>query len=277
MFPWNYGFHWTTGTVVFLGAFYLVLAVVAATVIAAVRRSQLALNENRADDIRWHSEFHDLPVSDQDCRYVIAGALRERACPNAFDCRECKTHNSMVANRPPARLQAPDAEILGMPFPLDRFYHRGHTWVRPEPDGSLTVGMDELGKRIFGRPEGLELPAPGAQLRVNGPAWHVQKRGADIRVLSPVDGEVVETGGPDKDWYLKVRPADGIIDMRHLLSGTEVRPWLMREMERLQMALSVDNAAAPSLADGGVPVDDISAGYPKTDWEAVCSRMFMEP
>ena len=33
----------------------------------------------------------------------------------------------------------------------------------------------------------------------------------------------------------------------------------------------------PSLADGGVPVTDIAAAYPNTDWDAVCGEMFLEP
>ena len=65
--------------------------------------------------------------------------------------------------------------------------------------------------------------------------------------------------------------------MRHLLSGAEVKPWLMREMERLQLALTMEGASVPSLADGGVPVRDIAAAYPQTDWDAVCGEMFLEP
>jgi hypothetical protein len=63
---------------------------------------------------------------------------------------------------------------------------------------------------------------------------------------------------------------------RHLLRGGEVRPWLMREMERLHLALAVQGAA-PTLADGGVPVIDIAAAYPDADWDAVCGEMFLEP
>jgi len=50
----------------------------------------------------------------------------------------------------------------------------------------------------------------------------------------------------------------------------------MREMERLHLALAVQGAA-PTLADGGVPVADIAAGYPDADWDAVCGEMFLEP
>ena len=35
MLPWNYGFHWSTGSIIFLGAFYTVLVVVLTTVITA--------------------------------------------------------------------------------------------------------------------------------------------------------------------------------------------------------------------------------------------------
>ena len=164
-----------------------------------------------------------------------------------------------------------------MPFPLDRLYHRGHTWVRQEADGTVAIGLDELGKRLIGDPDALTLPQPGARIRTNGTAFHVRKREADVRVLSPVDGEVVEAGGTAQGWFLRVRPdASDEPAFRHLLRGAEIRPWLMREMERLQLALSVEGAA-PTLADGGVPVADIAASYPKADWDAVCGEMFLHP
>ena len=40
MLPWNYGFHWNPATVIFLGAFYTVLVVVATTVIRAALRAR---------------------------------------------------------------------------------------------------------------------------------------------------------------------------------------------------------------------------------------------
>jgi hypothetical protein len=36
---------------------------------------------------------------------------------------------------------------------------------------------------------------PALTLEANGTAFRVRKGDADVRVLSPVDGEVVETGG----------------------------------------------------------------------------------
>jgi hypothetical protein len=105
----------------------------------------------------------------------------------------------------------------------------------------------------------------------------MHRREADVRILSPVDGEVVETGGVDRGFFLRVKPLDGPINMCNLLRDAEVKPWLMRELERLQLALTMEGASMPSLADGGVPVSDIAAAYPKTDWDAVCGEMFLEP
>jgi len=269
MLPWNYGFEWNAGHLVFLGAFYTVLMTVAATVISAMVRSRRAFHARQVESIRWHSDFHELPRRDRACRHVLTGELSSRECPNAFDCRKCSTHARLLAARPPANLAEREEELFGMEFPLDRLYHRGHTWVHPEPDGTVTIGLDDLGRRLTGAPDTVELPKPGTPVRVNGTAFRIRKRDANVRVLSPVDGEVMETGGADRAWYLRVKPRSA--DLRHLLRGAEVRPWLMREIERLQLTLS------PTLADGGVLMPDLSASYPEADWDAVCGKMFLEP
>ena len=273
MLPWNYGFHWTAATMIFMGAFYTVVVIVASTLVNAALRSRRALRTQLAERIRWAEDFHDLPARDRQCRHVLTGEFTYRECPHAFDCRECETHSKLVAHHPPALSVEPEEDIFGMAFPLDRVYHRGHTWVHNEPDGTVTVGLDDLGRRLLGEPDFVELPQPGARVAVNGTAWRARKRNADVRILSPVDGEVVETGGPGANWYLKIRP--DLFDFRNLLGGSEIRPWVMREMERLQLALSAEGAA-PTLADGGVPVPDIAAVYPQADWDAVCGEMFLE-
>lgn len=277
MFPWNYGFVWNAGHVIFLGAFYTVLAIVAVTVLRAIQRSWRDLRAHQADRIRWRSDFEDLLPRDRMCRHVLTGEFRERQCPHAFDCRECETHGKLIAKRPLPNPPEREEEICGMAFPLDRFYHRGHTWTRLEPDGTVTIGLDELGKRLVGSPDALALPAPGTRIYANGAALHLRRRGADVRVLAPVDGEVLAAGGGSDGWLLKVRPdAAGELGFRHLLRGAEIGPWIMREMERLQLALCAGGAAA-TLADGGVPVADIAGAYPEADWAQVCGEMFLEP
>ncbi len=272
MLPWNYGFHWNTGTIIFMGAFYAVLTIVAVTVLRAALRTWRVLRAEKAEQVRWHSDFHDLGAADRLCRHTLTGEFRNRACPNAFDCRDCATHRKLAKRK--VKPIADEEDLFGMFFPEDRRYHRGHTWVHAEPDGTLTIGLDDLGRRLLANPEEVELPEPGQRVRVNAAAWRARKRNANVRVLSPVNGDVLETGGPDRGWFLKVKP-DGT-PLTHLLGRHEIRPWLQRELERLQLALTAEGAAA-TLADGGVPVEDIAACYPEADWDAVCGKMFLHP
>jgi glycine cleavage system H lipoate-binding protein len=274
--PWIYGFNWNAGHIIFLGAFYSVLAALAATLASAAIRSWRDLRADQAEAIRWHSDFESLPACDQVCRHVLTGEFQERQCPHAFDCRECETHAKLIQCHPLARVEELEEDVFGMAFPLDRFYHRGHTWARLEKDGTVLVGLDELGARLLGRPDALVLPQPGDRVHANGAAFHARRRDAEVRVVSPVDGKVVETGSAERGWYLRVKPAgNDAMTFRHLLRGAEIKPWIQREMERLQLALTAEGAA-PALADGGAPVSDIAAAYPAADWDAVCGEMFLE-
>lgn len=274
MLPWNYGFEWSAGTVIFMGAFYLALTIVAVTLMFAAWRSVKALRAKRAEAIRWRSDFHDLPPDARACRHTLTGRFRDRQCPNCFECGCCETNAALQQLNPQPAPPNGVEETMGMSFPLDRLYHRGHTWVRPEADGTVVIGLDDLGSRILGKPDEVALPKPGEHLTLNGAAWRARKRNADVRILSPVDGEVVETGGPESEWMLKVKPDAS--EHPHLLRGAEIKPWVTRELERLHLALAAEGAA-PTLADGGVPVADIAAAYPEADWDAVCGEMFLHP
>jgi glycine cleavage system H lipoate-binding protein len=261
---------------IFMGVFYTVLVVVATTVVSAAVRARRDLRGSRADEIRWRSGFEDLPARDRVCRHVLTGEFTRRECPNAFDCRLCETHAKLIARHPVAQTAGAEEDILGMSFPLDRLYHRSHTWAKPEVDGTVTVGLDELGWRLLGTPDAMKLPDRGTCVHANGIAIRASKGGTEVRLVSPVDGEVLETGGPQRGWLLKIRPpSSGEPAFRHLLRGAEIHPWLMREMERLQLALS-SGGSALTLADGGVPVADMAAACPEADWDAVCEEMFLE-
>jgi hypothetical protein len=262
---------------IFLGLFCAVLTVISATIASSLFRAAQDFRARRAEAICWQATFPDLPARERVCRHEFTGQFLHRTCDKAFDCRECQTHAALVAKRTPDTAPLPhEAEVFGLEFPLDRFYHRGHAWAHPEPDGTVTVGLDALGARLVAEPEMIELPAVGSHIQTNGAAWHVRKRSADVRILSPLDGEVVATGGAQNGWYLKVKPDGGQLDARHLLRGAEIRPWIAREMERLQAALAPANQA-PTMADGGVPIDDIAGSYPEADWDAACAEIFLQP
>lgn len=269
MFPGVSGFEWDAGHVIFLGAFFSVLAIVLTTMAIATARLLRDRTPKRAEAIRWHVDFSELPAADRRCRHELTGEIDKRQCPNEFDCRVCKQHPSFVRMQPgPMAEVETQTVVAGMPIPLDRLYHRGHTWAKREADGVYTIGVDPFASRLFGAEAKFELPTAGNPVFANGTAFHVTSGGERYRMLSPVTGEVIEASANT----IRVRPDAGF-RTDHLLSGHEVGCWLRRELDRLQLALGV--AADPALADGGALVDNLPEQYPDLDWDDVRARMLL--
>jgi hypothetical protein len=278
MLPGVYEFQWEASRLIFLGAFALVILTAVTALAVSFWRGFRDLEARRADAIRWAEDFHDLPEERRVCRHAYDGRIPGRVCPNGFDCRGCERHEALLAAGP--RATVPDGgagdwvEARGLALPADRFYHRGHTWIRPDPDGTVAIGPDELAARVVG---GLRivLPAPGTRLEVNGTAWHLRGKDAEVRMLSPVEGEVIAAGGPGRGFWLRVRPAGGALDLRHLLTAAEAAPWMVAETDRLQ-SLVADRRLGPTLADGGEPCADLAAAIPAAQRDAVLGDFFLD-
>ena len=73
-----------------------------------------------------------------------------------------------------------------------------------------------------------------------------------------------------------MRPVASPTAFRHLLRGSEVRAWVGKELERLQMLFSPD-CAQPTLADGGVLVPDLILYAPRNRRDEILGGMFLEP
>lgn len=275
MFPGIYDFAWDAGHIIFLGIFYMVLMVVFSTIVIATIRALRDFREQRGESLRWHAQFEELPDQWRRCRHELSGEIDSRRCENGFDCRECLEHPKFVAaraTRPMTEIR--DHRVAGFEVPADRLYHRGHTWVREE-EGLMTVGLDDLARRLMGKPDEIRLPKAGSRLVANGTGWFAEKDGVRVRVLSPIDGEVVETGGPERGWYLKLKPfEDQRPDTRHLLTVTEAKQWMLREAERLQMVLAPP-AVGVALADGGLPLEDLASAIPPDQRDEVYGMVFL--
>jgi len=273
MFPGIDGFHWTLGHVLFLSLFFAVALTILITVASAAWRTSREFRSDRAIDLWWRSQFAELPISDRRCRHELAGRVLSRTCDNAFDCRHCEKYSQFAVLPATGNVRS-----LGLDFADDRYYHRGHTWVKPEEDGTVTVGLDELAAHLVGTPDSVRLPEVNQQLEVNQTAWRMKKNGREIEVRAPIEGTIVGVGGARQGWYLKIRPRLDVRDpatLRHLLRGPEVHGWLSRELERLQLQLRSPNTA-PALADGGVLMPDLMSAVPDADWDAVLAGTFLQ-
>lgn len=273
MFPGIDGFHWTFGHIIFLSLFFAVTLTIFTTVVSAVVRTARDFRTHRAIDFCWHADFAELPVADRRCRHEHAGRVISRTCDNAFDCRRCEKYPQFAVLPATGNLDS-----LGLDFPEDRYYHRGHTWVKTEPDGTVSIGLDELATHIIGTPDSVKRPNLGDEIELNQTAWRIKKNRKEIEVRAPIEGSVVGLDTSPEGWCLKVRPRLDLHDpytLRHLLRGPEVHGWISRELERLQLQLRAPNSP-PALADGGVLGPGLMDAVPDANWEKVLSDTFLQ-
>jgi glycine cleavage system H protein len=272
MFPGIDGFHWAFGHILFLSLFFIVTLTIFTTVASAFWRTARDFQTHQAVDLCWKSNFADLSIADRRCRHELAGRVISRTCDNAFDCRSCTKYSQFAVL--PATGQVGS---LGLDYSDTRYYHRGHTWVEPADDGTVSVGLDDLARHLVGKPDAIALPRAGDRLDLNQTAWRMKKNGKEILVRAPIEGEVIAVGGPKEDWFLKIRPRLDLTNpmtLRHLIRGPEVHGWLSREMERLQVQLRSPETA-PALADGGVLVPDLMNALSHADWDSVLADTFL--
>ena len=79
MFPGTHDFTWDAGHIIFLGAFYMVVLVIAGTVGTAVYRAIRDFRQHKQGAIQWHAEFEDLPLSARRCRHELNGEVKAEA------------------------------------------------------------------------------------------------------------------------------------------------------------------------------------------------------
>ncbi len=105
--------------------------------------------------------------------------------------------------------------------PADLRYAKSHEWLKPEADGSVTVGITDYAQAALGDITYVQLPKVGAVLKQAGAFGVVESVKAASDVYAPVGGTVTavntaldsapETLNKDPygaGWILRLKPSD---------------------------------------------------------------------
>ena len=115
-----------------------------------------------------------------------------------------------------------------MNIPTNLRYTSSHEWVRPEADGTATIGITDHAQAALGDLVYLELPAVGRKLAAAEACAVVESVKAASDVYAPIAGEVIAvnesvTSAPEqvnKDaysaWLFRMKPADASSAMKLL-------------------------------------------------------------
>lgn len=120
-------------------------------------------------------------------------------------------------------------------IPADLKFTKDHEWLKPEADGTATVGITDYAQTTLGDVTFVELPEQGAHLDAGASLGVVESVKAASDVYMPVAGTVTEVNSALADdpgainsdpygagWMIKVRP-DNVADLSGLLTADEYR------------------------------------------------------
>jgi glycine cleavage system H lipoate-binding protein len=158
------------------------------------------------------------------------------------------------------------------------FYHPGHSWVMPEAEDIVTIGIDDFAQKLVGEVTQISLPEAGKQLSRGEPGWQIEAGSQAVELLAPLDGEVVERNRAvlaspalvnsdpyGEGWLLKVRPSRLKSDLKGLLSGRLAQNWMRLTEQALRSHMSGDLGTV--LQDGGLPVSGIARALSGEQWD----------
>ena len=165
-------------------------------------------------------------------------------------------------------------------------YHAGHAWCLHERKHLERIGIDEFAATVAGPIDKVELPRPGQWIRQGQKAWAFSRNRERVEMVSPVEGEVLEVNSEvandpsllSKDpygrgWLLVVHVPDEESMNRNLLPRTLVPNWLRSAAESLYARQP--QLAGATAADGGRPVENLTAALPGVEWRKLAGEYFL--
>lgn len=202
--------------------------------------------------------------------FVAVDAVVERR-RRVLNARETEARHSMLQGEEPSF-------VAGYELPQGLHYHQGHTWVHWVSPEEAYVGVDDFARRLLGKETTLQAPPRGAWVRQGENAIEAQREGHQVRLLSPVSGEVVgvnpavktESGLINRDaygrgWLYKIKAADLHNQIANLLSGSLAKRWMEDTRDRFQHQLML--ATGNVIQDGGAPIEDLASHLDPDQWE----------
>jgi glycine cleavage system H lipoate-binding protein len=166
------------------------------------------------------------------------------------------------------------------------YYHQGHSWVKPESNGLVSVGIDDFAQKLIGIPDRVNLPKVGSKIIQGEKGLNFQFNSKCIDMLSPVDGDIVEINenvlknpeliGQDpyhKGWLFKVKALRMKPNLKNLLSGKLAVAWMENTVKTLRLRMSGEMGLV--MQDGGLPIAGFAKELSPDNWEEVAADFFL--
>lgn len=172
-------------------------------------------------------------------------------------------------------------------FPFINFPHgvslaSNHAWLRNNPDGTTTIGVDEFLSRLIGVVEKISLPGTGVKVGPAAAGIGMQSHGRALHITAPLAGHVVAANSNVlKNPSLLVQDPYGRGWLMKVNSHVETAPavedflvscpieWLNQQVALLRdfLAMSSPQVQAVVLQEGGLPVEGVLQQFNADVWK----------
>lgn len=180
------------------------------------------------------------------------------------------------------------ARTIGDWFHLAKnlYYHPGHSWVLPESNNVVKVGIDDFAVKLLGKPDGFELPQVGTSIEQGETGWKLRFDSKEVEMLSPIKGEVVAVNesliktpalvaqDPYRNgWLLKVKAPKISSNLKNLLNGKLAVAWMENTVQTLRERMSGNLGIV--MQDGGLPVSGFARELSADKWDEIAADFLL--
>jgi glycine cleavage system H protein len=135
-------------------------------------------------------------------------------------------------------------EIEGYNLPDELYYTKDHTWAKIEANGSVTAGLDAFGTKAAGNIEFIDLPLADDEFEAGEAFGSLESAKWVGGLLMPVSGTIIDVNEDVEDhlavlkedpygegWLIKIKPTNLKDDLKGLIHGLDIGPWIKKEIE----------------------------------------------
>jgi glycine cleavage system H protein len=133
----------------------------------------------------------------------------------------------------------------GCDLPEDLYYDLDYVWVRPEEDGTYTLGITDPAQTMSGRVQYARFKKPGKHIKAGKPVGRLESSKWAGGVPAPFDGELVAVNPLMEDdpgyvnidpygdaWLVRLKPDDAGTALANLYLGEEAEKGLKAWIDR---------------------------------------------
>ena len=162
-----------------------------------------------------------------------------------------------------------------------------HTWVKPNADGTVTIGFDGLLSRLLGALDKIVFPREGEVIVPAAATITAASKDHSLRLAPAASGEVVQINqeavkNPSlilndpygQGWLMRVKPREeDVAATRHFLVDRPAE-WLKQQAMLIRDFISLNSRQLQPvvLQEGGLPVEGVMQQFDEDVWSEFNQR-----